>query len=147
MTTEAAERMYQAQHLKDMEGRNRAVYNPNNKPLEELPTIYGFNNGGSAGCYQALSVSDDGHFLGSHICSHECYMPNDLGILEGAREDRHLESYQKHYPDGYKMEFVGYSYVNSHECLLAALIKAKELNEEMKDPTQFASVQIETTSQ
>jgi hypothetical protein len=32
-------------------------------------------------------------------------MEHDLGILEGTRPDRH-ETFQKHYPDGYRMEFI-----------------------------------------
>lgn len=105
MTTPAAERLYQAQHLLAMEGRNWAVYNPHSKPLDELPTIYGWNNGGSPGWYSAVLLAEDGTGLGSHICSHECYMEHDLGILEGSRPDRH-ESFRDHYPDGYKMAFV-----------------------------------------
>ena len=46
MTTPAAERLYLAQHAHEMEGRGWAVHNPHGKPLDELPVIYGFNNGG-----------------------------------------------------------------------------------------------------
>ena len=114
MTTPAAERLYQAQHEVLMEGRRHAVYNPHNKPLEELPHIYGFNNGGPAGWLQAVLIAEDGTFLGGHLCSHECYMRHDLGILEGTREDRH-EDFRKHYPDGYRMGFV--THENFPHCL------------------------------
>jgi hypothetical protein len=70
-----------------------------------LPVIYGFNNGGSPGWYLACLIAQDGTALGSHMCSDPCYMPHDLGILEGSRDDRH-EGFRKHYPDGYRMEFV-----------------------------------------
>lgn len=105
MTTKAAEELYLAQHLFDLEGRSLAVFNPDSKPIADLPTIYGFNNGGSNGWYSAVLISEDGTWMGSHVCSHEGYMRHDLGILEGTRPDRHA-GFQKHYPDGYKMEFV-----------------------------------------
>lgn len=40
-------------------------------------------------------------------------MPHDLGILEGARPDRH-EEFKKHYPDGYRMDFVPMTEVAAH---------------------------------
>jgi hypothetical protein len=127
MTTPAAERLYQAQHLSDMEGRRVAVFNPHGKPLDELPAIYAFNNGGSPGWYSAVAISADGHCLGGHCCSHECYMQNDLGVLEGTRTDRHAESYQKHYPNGYRMEWVPTDQLKAHvgfreACRLNALL-------------------------
>jgi hypothetical protein len=89
--------------------------------------IYGFNNGGSSGWYTAISLAEDGTCLGSHICSHEGYMPHDLGVLEGSRPDRHEHDYQKHYPNGYRMEFVSSDEVKEH----AGLNEAFRLNQEM----------------
>ncbi len=103
--------------------RTYATYNPLNKPVEELPTIYGFNNGGSYGFYYAVLIAEDGHCLGSHMCTNEGYMLGDLGILEGTRPDRH-ETFKQHYPDGYKMDFVGHEAVEKH----VALNRAFELN-------------------
>ena len=125
MTTPAAERLYLAQHQYEMEGRKRAVFNPHDKPLEELPVIYGFNNGGSPGWYSAVALAEDGTCLGGHCCSHEGYMEHDLGIIEGTRTDRHEGQYQPHYPNGYRMEFVPGDEVKSHE----ALNKAFDLNQ------------------
>lgn len=98
---------------------NTAVFNPLNKPVADLPTIFGFNNGGSYGFMQALLIAEDGTWLGGHTCSEEGYMPGDLGILEGFRADRH-ETFQGHYPDGYRMEFVGYDAVPEHTKLQEA---------------------------
>lgn len=122
MTTDAAERHYLARHEHEMEGRGWAVFNPHDKPIEELPVIYGFNNGGTHGMYSAVLMAEDGVSLGSHGCSHEGYMPHDLGILEGSRPDRH-ETFQKHYPDGYRMEFVSYNEAKGHKGLQAAFAK------------------------
>lgn len=93
-----------------MEG---AVYNPRSKPVEELPYIYGFNNGGSPGFMSAALLAQDGTGLGGHLCSHEAYMPHDLGVIEGSRPDRH-EGFRSHYPDGYRMVFIGYPEVMTH---------------------------------
>lgn len=122
MTTPAAEALYQAQHNFEHQHKGNAVFNPHDKPVAELPVIYGFNNGGSTGWYSAVLIAEDGTELGGHVCSHECYMRHDLGILEGTRPDRH-ETFREHYPDGYRMEFVGYADVRTHEGLTAAWAK------------------------
>lgn len=126
MTTKAAEEMYLAQHRYAMEGRKWAMFNPHNKPVDELPVIYGFNNGGSAGWFSAVALSQDGTVLGGHCCSAEGYMEHDLGILEGTRPDRHNESYRPYYPDGYRMEFVASDDIDKHEGLQQAIAAAKE---------------------
>ena len=116
MTTAAAAQ-YLAEHLSEWAGKGYEIYNPHNKPVEELPVIYGFNNGGSPGWLHAVAIAQDGHCLGGHTCSHEGYMPADLGIIAGSRPDRHEESYRKHYPDGYRMDFVPFD----HEGLKKAI--------------------------
>ena len=124
MTTPAREELYRAQHVVEMEGKGWAVYNPKGLSVSELPVIYGFNNGGSQGWYSACLLAEDGECLGGHICSHEAYMPADLGILEGTRPDRHEENFQKHYPDGYELEWVDNP--NSHEGIALACKRCHE---------------------
>lgn len=97
-----------------------AIYNPNDLPKDQLPVIYGFNNGGRPGWFDGVIIAEDGTSLGGHICSHEFYMPADLGIIEGSRPDRH-ETFRDHYPNGYRMEFVPYDDVKSHQGLMAAI--------------------------
>jgi hypothetical protein len=132
MTTEAAARLYEAQHLHEMQGKGYAVFNPHNKPISELPIIYGFNNGGNSIFLSAVAMAEDGTELGRHACSSEGYMRHDLGILEGTRKDRHENDYQKHYPDGYRMDFVSYADAPSHPGLLKAIEAAKAKN--LTDP-------------
>ena len=120
MTTEAAAKRYEHEHLAQWHGRPCAVFNPGEKPERELPVIYGFNNGGQSSFLAAVLIAEDGTCLGSHACSSEGYMPHDLGILEGSRPDRHENDFQKHYPDGYRMEFVGYDDTADHKKLQAA---------------------------
>lgn len=106
-------------------GAPYAVFNPHNKPVEELPVIYGFNNGGTAGFMDAVLVAEDGTPMGSHLCSSEGFMYYDLGIIEGHRPDRHV-TFQKHYPDGYRMDFVPYKQVKKHTGIQTAFKKLKE---------------------
>ncbi len=106
------------------------VFNPNNKPEAELPVIYGFNNGGQIGLLHAVAIAEDGTCLGGHGCSSEGYMLGDLGILKGHRKDRHENSYQKHYPNGYRMDFVESKDVKKHEGLQKAFALNKAQPEE-----------------
>ena len=125
MTTEKAAAHYLAAHEHEMENKGYAVFNPKDKAFSDLPIIYGFNNGGSAGWWSAQLIAEDGMGLGGHLCSAEGYMLHDLGILEGTRPDRH-ENFKEHYPDGYRMEFVGYNDVREHEGITAAIAKNTE---------------------
>lgn len=132
MTTAAAAKLYLAQHLVQWEGNGYAVYNPNGKPLDQLPAIYAFSNvvgGGDGVCY---AMAEDGTVLGSHWCSNEAYAPHDLGVLEGARPDRH-EHYRKHYADGYRMDFVPHNQVLTHEALQAAWKLNQKQDEASRD--------------
>lgn len=119
MTTTSAAALYEAQHNHAWADKGYAVFNPHGKPVTDLPTIYGFNNGGQGGMLSAVLLAEDGTHLGGHCCSAEGYMRHDLGVLEGSRPDRH-ETFRKHYPDGYKMDFVGAVDVKTHAGLDAA---------------------------
>lgn len=137
MTTPQAAAQYLGEHLREWGNKGYAVYNPHNKPIAELPFIYGFNNGGPSDWLHAQLITEDGHPIGSHCCSNEYYMPHDLGIVEGSRPDRH-EDFKKHFPDGYKMDFVGYDEIPEHEGLQTAfklnrLLPQEEENDENKD--------------
>lgn len=133
MTTEAAARLYLAQHHMEMDGKRYAVFNPNDMPDHMLPVIYGFNNGGSPGWYSGVLIAEDGTVLGGHVCSHEGYMRHDLGIFEGARPDRH-EHFKAHYPDGYRMAFIPSDEVAGHQGLDAACKKNQEKAVETETP-------------
>lgn len=126
MTTPEHAALYAAQHRVEHAHRAVAVFNPNDAPIDSLPFIYGFNNGGSIGMLHAVAISEDGEHLGSHLCSDECYMPHDLGILEGTRPDRHEKDYRPHYPNGYRMAFVSYADVGGHEGIQRAMCLLRE---------------------
>ncbi len=105
------------------------IYNPKDLPVSELPVIYGFNNGGSAGFWSGVLIAQDGTPLGGHLCSYEGYMYGDLGIIAGRRADRH-ETFRTHYPDGYRMDFVPYERAGDHAGLNAAFAAHDAANPE-----------------
>lgn len=57
--------------------------------------IYCFNNGGSAGFFEALAIADDGNVLASHLCSHEGYMAHDLGMTSDWKHENFNEHFGK----------------------------------------------------
>lgn len=85
-----------------------------------MPKIYCFSNIQNGGEGLAIAIAEDGTVLGSHFCSSEIFVPNDLGVTKGTRPDRH-ERYKAHYPGGYEMEFVRAKDVSKHPKLQAAL--------------------------
>lgn len=122
MTTREAAARYMAEHIKQYNSRPYNVFNPHDKPLEELPVIYGFNNGGSGDWRTGQIIAEDGTALGSHICSNEAYMYSDLGVVGDSRQD----DFKKHYPDGYRMDFVHASEVKAHKGLTLAYKRNQE---------------------
>lgn len=122
------------------------VFNPHNRPTNELPVIYGFNNGGSPGFFSGCLIAEDGTGLGGHLCSGEYYMYGDLGIQKGSRPDRH-EGFRKHYPDGYRMDFVSYANVPGHAALNLAFErnKAIEAEAQARTPSTPLTAQHERT--
>tara|TARA_R110000824_G_scaffold261358_1_gene449953 strand:+ start:3240 stop:3587 length:348 start_codon:yes stop_codon:yes gene_type:complete len=104
---------------------SNVTHNPEDRPIEELPVIYGFNNGGCHGWMTAQALAEDGTPLGSHCCSSEGFMPGDLGMIEGFRCDRHENEYRPHYPKGYRTEFVPGERIETHAGLTAAIALAE----------------------
>ena len=90
--------------------------------------IYCFSNVKDGGDGIAYAMADDGNVLGSHWCSHEGYVPQDLGVIDGSRPDRH-EDYKKHFPNGYEMEFIKSNKIESHK----GLQKAFKLNQKLAE--------------
>lgn len=98
------------------------------------PKIYAFSNVVGGGDGIAYAMAEDGTVLGSHWCSHEGFVPHDLGVTDGSRPDRH-ETYAKHYPEGYEMEFVPAANVKTH----AGLMRAFELNQKQGEAEASAN--------
>lgn len=92
------------------------------------PKIYCFSNGGTPGLLSAVAIAEDGNVLAGHGCSHESFIPIDLGMISDSHYNH--EKYKKHYPNGYQMEFVEYDKISSHQELQKAFKLNKELKEE-----------------
>ena len=93
--------------------------------MTEKVKIYGFNNGGSSEWYEAMALGSDGIAVHNHICSHEYFMPHDLGM--DGRSDWGHDSYNKQYGVGnWETEFVPSNQIKTHEGLQAAIKLAKE---------------------
>ena len=106
--------------------------------MTQKPKIYCFSNVIGGGDGIAVAIAEDGTVLGSHWCSSERFVPYDLGVIEGCRADRH-ESYAKHYPNGYEMEFVRSSEVRTHVGLNHAIKLNNEQEPEVCDATEADS--------
>ena len=104
--------------------------------------IYCFSNVVGGGYGIAYAIGDDGTILGSHCCSHESYVQNDLGVSEGSRPDRH-KTYKKHFPNGYEMEFIPSDKVKAHEGIKEAFRLNALQGEEAEVKGSHASVEIE----
>lgn len=92
--------------------------------------IYCFNNGGPRDWLEAVAIGDDGHVVGQHICSHEAYMHNDLGLTSDWKHD----SYNKQYGEGnWELEWVPTGTANDHEGLQNAFKLNKELGLQIPD--------------
>jgi len=135
MTTPAAAAMYEAQFVAAHSHLGFRVYNPENKPFDDLPVIFGFNNGGSTGWLEAVAIAEDGVALGNHICSSEFYMPSDLGLLDETRPDRE-QAYKEHYPHGFRCEFVSYDDVHNTPKLVEAFRLNKLLPRDEPEGTE-----------
>ena len=66
MTTRAREALYLEEHQARMMSKKVAVFNPHDKPAEELPVIFGFNNGPSGPWMDGVLMAEDGTRLGGH---------------------------------------------------------------------------------
>lgn len=120
MTTKAQEALNEVLHMAKWGDQPMYIFNPQEKPVEELPVIIGFCNGGQLGWMEAVSIAQDGVVLGGHICSSEAYMPHDLGLVENANPTRQ-EDYRKHYPEGFRCEFVPHAQAKDHQGLKDAM--------------------------
>ena len=71
----------------------------------------------------AFALAEDGTWLGGHLCSNPSWIRHDMGF----DSDWHHEDYNKHYPEGYILEFIDLKDLDTHE----GYQKAFALNQEM----------------
>lgn len=94
-----------------------------------MPVIYGFLNGGSREWWRVMAISEDGHVLGGHVCSHECFFLGDLGFIDDADWSNKREKYDEHYPDGYTLEWVEREDIAGHAGLQRAFALGTAMQE------------------
>jgi hypothetical protein len=105
-------------------------YNPLGKPISELPSIYGFSNGGGGWGIMAQLITQDGVPIGTHICSAFHFMYGDLAITNPL-SSRH-ESFREYYPDGYQLEMV----IDEGKATHPGLIEAIRMNGLLPSPEE-----------
>lgn len=115
----------------DHEIKNNIKFNPHNKPISELPKIFCFLNTLGLEGGKAYAIAEDGTCLGTHYSSHERFVCEDLGVIDGRMNKRH-DYYKEYYPDGYEMIFVPSKDVENHP----GIKEAYRLNQlsRMKNP-------------
>jgi hypothetical protein len=94
-------------------------------------------NGWREGDVVGYALTEDGHGLVSHLSSNKAFSQHDMGLTS----DWHHDSYQKHYPEGFALEWVDNP--NTHEGLKNAL----ELNKSLYQAKIKSECKIEVTIQ
>lgn len=88
--------------------------------MSALPKIYVFARAlDGIKDVQAFALAEDGTALCSHISAREELVPVDLGV-DGTKPQLE-ERYRKHFPGGYRVEFVKLADTDAHDGLRAAL--------------------------
>lgn len=67
----------------------------------------------------SVAVSEDGRFLASHISSGPTWAKHDMGLTSNWKH----EMYAAAYPEGWELEWVEESAIESHAGLQAAIAK------------------------
>lgn len=94
-----------------------------------MNTIYVFCNGCHAqDWHNATALSDEGLFLGGHVCSDHGFIPGDMGA-DGSKDwARKRDAYARAYPDGFEVVYVE-GPVKEHAGIMAAHAKHKAFDE------------------
>ena len=93
------------------------------------PCIYVFVNGGRGTDWvSVLALSEDGYIIAGHICSHEGFIPGDMGL----DSDRKHDLYREKYPDGFELKYLDGLEVKTDEGFRRAADLCKARNEKAK---------------
>lgn len=91
------------------------------------PKIYCWVNAGKNTDWQVvMALAEDGTSLASHVSSSEGFAKHDIGLTSDWKHD----TYAKHYPGGYELEWVDDP--KNHAGLDAAYLKNQAIN--LSDP-------------
>ena len=78
------------------------------------------NDAEATGNVIGYALAEDGNCIASHYSSGRNWAKHDMGITS----DWKHEVYEKHYPDGYELEWIDFEDLDNH----AEYLKAKKLN-------------------
>lgn len=97
-----------------------------------MVTIYCFANGPAfgGGDVHAVALADNGKCVAGHVCSSECYIPNDLGVTSNWKHDVYDAEFGK---GNWTAEFVRVADIASHAGLQAALKLNRQLHDAQKE--------------
>jgi hypothetical protein len=112
--------------------------------MGERPVIFCFINSGKGSDWvQVVAMAEDGACLGQHISSSDRFAVLDSGFAEAPDVSvvpmewgpnlAKRENFEKHYPDGYDLEWVDDP---AHH---AGLLAAYELNQQQADHSERAA--------
>ena len=68
------------------------------------------NCDGSGDWHNMVAIAEDGTCLAGHVCSNHGWAWNDMGFTSDWKRDR----YDKHYPDGWELEWVENTNLETH---------------------------------
>ncbi len=69
------------------------------------------------------ALAEDGHCIGQHLSSNFMFSQHDMGLTSDWKHD----NYDKHYPEGYDLEWINEEDLDNHQGWLDAIKLNKEL--------------------
>lgn len=81
-------------------------------------------NGWGEGAVIGYALAEDGHGLCSHLSSNEDWSKHDMGL----HSNWHHDTYQKHYPEGFELEWIDDT--ETHQGFLKAFAINQKNNED-----------------
>lgn len=89
------------------------------------PVIYCFINGGAGtDLVRSIALAEDGTLLAHHISSSDEWARGDCGYLDTSMGRVKRGAFAKHYPEGYRLEWVDRP--REHDRLAAATARNRE---------------------
>ena len=79
-------------------------------------TIFVFCNSCAPQWHSAVAIAADGTGLTGHVCSGHAWFDHDMGFSSNWKHD----VYDKHYPEGWELEYVETTAIANHERLQKA---------------------------
>jgi hypothetical protein len=115
---------------------------PSGSP-ERKPKIFAFINGGGGDMLFPSAISEDGFGLAGHCSSSIGWAKHDMGI----GSDWQHEKYNKHYPNGWELEWVDKPLDHAGVMKAVALLNARHASDSVAKPAASAEQSPSEVSQ